>query len=82
MSISKRRGLIKLPKNVYDEGKCIDAFSGLKVQVFRIEYEAFTDRYSIWFTSPYVDETEECIDIPEYTLYLSTYGFYFEKAIF
>ena len=77
MGISNKRGSMRIPKEMYDSTECDAALSKLEVKVYSINYEPLMDSYKIYFTSPYVDEAQECCDLPEYSIEISPRGFRF-----
>lgn len=77
MAISKRKGIMKISKYIYDLDSMDTALSKLEVKIYHIEYDSFNDFYTISFTSKYVDEIE-CEDVvPEYSIEISPRGFRF-----
>ena len=75
----KKQGIINISATVYRSDMIDDALFGLKIKVFKVEYDTFKDVYTIWFTSPYIDEVEEGSKIPTYNLEVGA-GFKFIKV--
>lgn len=79
MKTLNRRGKMLISKELYEDDKIDDVLFGLKIKVFKISYEPFSDVYEIYFTSPFIDEIEQGVETIQYVITATTYGFYFTK---
>lgn len=62
--ISKRRGFLKISKELYDDINLV----AVNMKVYSVVFDEFLQVYTISFTSPYLPEVEDMTMIPEYVL--------------
>lgn len=77
--ITDRKGKLKVSKELYETQEIDNALFGLRIKVFKVDYDPFIGMYEIWFTSPFVEELEPTISIPEYIIEASN-GFKLVKG--
>ena len=79
MSVLNRRGKMLISRELYEDDKVDNFLFGLKVKVFKVEYEPFNERYTIYFTSTFIDEIAYDAEPQQYVIEATGYGFYFKK---
>lgn len=76
--ISNRRGIVQITRYLYESNQIDNALFGLRIKVYDVSYEPFTDTYLIHFTSPFCREVEESAMTPTYHIIVDN-GFRLEE---
>jgi len=77
--VSKRRGILKISKELYDNESMDDLLALLKIKIYHIEYLPFDNSYKILIVSKYLDPISDSVEVPEYRIEVDR-GCYFVKV--
>lgn len=77
---SKRRGKLCISAELYDSNEIDDALSALKVKVYDIKFNVFSEIYEIYFTSVFLEEVGVAEIPPQYTIFREDGKYSFQKV--
>ena len=71
----KRRGILRIPKDIYDSDEINKYLFGLQIKIYDIRYKPFDDIYKIYFVSPFAKEVNEECRALDYNIEVHENGF-------